>query len=199
MRMPTSSVLLKLSWTCYFSVFFFFFFGKRKDDGPKGPYNVNHLSHFWKTYIICKQHWFVPKISCSHNVYCYFYHVITFSFWKCCTKGKHKTHQLMKTQDKIKLTCWWSIMPFPLFKGGFLGFYITNFVKNWLSPCWHVSINLKRCHFWKALFRGKEDTSLKYKRKETTHSKYVSFPHFSRSALIFFSSLLHGCQTYSEI
>ena len=39
---------------CCFYFLFCLFFGKWKDDGPTGPYNVNHLSHFWKTYIICK-------------------------------------------------------------------------------------------------------------------------------------------------
>ena len=37
-----------------FYFIFCLFLGKRKDVGPTGQYNVNHISHFCKTYTICK-------------------------------------------------------------------------------------------------------------------------------------------------
>ena len=74
MRMPTSSVLLKLNLLFYLSfvlfcfffffcnvvfiiiiiIFFFYFLVREKVMRQRDHYNVNHLSHFWKTYIICK-------------------------------------------------------------------------------------------------------------------------------------------------
>ena len=119
-------------------------------------------------------------------LFIYVFYFLFLFFWYCCTK-KQRINMLVNQSTNLLMKN--HAFSLSLQRRFFFCFLLIDFVKNSnSSPCWHVSINLKRCHIFERLFlEGKRAIVWSIKGKKLLPS--FSFFFFLILILIFFEPL----------